>query len=54
MDKRHFTIVEKNGKEHWLYVSSTPSSSAKNNIFSIIFLIGINNNLHTILFIYNE
>ena len=29
MDKRHFTVVEKNGKEHGLYVSSTPSSSAK-------------------------
>jgi len=29
MDKRHFTVVEKNGKEHGLYVSSTPSSAAK-------------------------
>ena len=29
MDKRHFTIIEKNGKEHGLYVSSTPSSAAK-------------------------
>ena len=29
MDKRHFTIVEKNGKEHGLYISSTPSSAAK-------------------------
>jgi len=29
MNKRHFTVVEKNGKEHGLYVSSTPSSAAK-------------------------
>jgi hypothetical protein len=29
MDKRHFTVVEKGGKEHGLYVSSTPSSAAK-------------------------
>lgn len=29
MDKRHFTVVEKSGKEHGLYVSSTPSSAAK-------------------------
>ena len=29
MDKRHFKVVEKNGKEHGLYVSSTPSSAAK-------------------------
>jgi len=29
MDKRHFTIVEKGGKEHGLYISSTPSSAAK-------------------------
>ena len=29
MDKRHFTVVEKNGKEHGLYVSSSPSSAAK-------------------------
>ena len=29
MDKRHFTVVEKNGKEHGLYISSTPSSAAK-------------------------
>ena len=29
MDKRHFTVVEKNCKEHGLYVSSTPSSAAK-------------------------
>jgi hypothetical protein len=29
MDKRHFTVFEKGGKEHGLYVSSTPSSAAK-------------------------
>jgi hypothetical protein len=29
MDKRHFKVVEKNGKEHGLYVSLTPSSAAK-------------------------
>jgi hypothetical protein len=29
MDKRHFTVVEKSGKEHGLYISSTPSSAAK-------------------------
>jgi hypothetical protein len=29
MDKRHFTVVEKGGKEHGLYISSTPSSAAK-------------------------
>ena len=29
MDKRHFTVVEKNGKEHGLYVSSSPYSAAK-------------------------
>lgn len=29
MNKRHFTVVEKNGKEHGLYISSTPSSAAK-------------------------
>ena len=29
MDKRHFTVVEKGGKEHGLYVSLTPSSAAK-------------------------
>jgi hypothetical protein len=29
MDKCHFTVVEKNGKEHGIYVSSTPSSAAK-------------------------
>lgn len=29
IDKRHFTVVEKNGKEHGLYISSTPSSAAK-------------------------
>ena len=29
MDKRHFTVVEKGGKEHGRYVSSTPSSAAK-------------------------
>ena len=29
MDKRHFTVVEKDSKEHGLYVSSTPSSAAK-------------------------
>jgi len=29
MDKRHFTVVEHGGKEHGLYVSSTPSSAAK-------------------------
>ena len=28
MNKRHFTVVEKGGKEHGLYVSSTPSSAA--------------------------
>ena len=27
--KRHFTVVEKGGKEHGLYISSTPSSAAK-------------------------
>ena len=31
MDKRHFTVVEKSGKERGLYVSLTPSSAAKNN-----------------------
>ena len=29
MDKYHFTVVEKGGKEHGLYISSTPSSAAK-------------------------
>ena len=29
MDRRHFTVVEKGGKEHGLYISSTPSSAAK-------------------------
>ena len=29
MDKRHFTVFEKNGKEHGLYISSTPSLAAK-------------------------
>ncbi len=29
MDKRHFTVVEKGGKEHGLYISSNPSSAAK-------------------------
>jgi hypothetical protein len=29
MDKRHFKVVEKNGKEHGLYISSNPSSAAK-------------------------
>ena len=29
MNKSHFTVVEKDGKEHGLYVSSTPSYAAK-------------------------
>jgi hypothetical protein len=29
MNKLHFPVVEKGGKEHGLYISSTPSSAAK-------------------------
>jgi hypothetical protein len=38
MDKRHFTVVEKNGKEHGLYVSSTPSSAAKKQLVNFVLL----------------
>ena len=32
MDKRHFKVIEKSGKEHGLYISSIPSSAAKKRL----------------------
>ena len=47
MDKRHFTVVEKGGKEHGLYIFLTPS------LVSFFFLIVvINNILHAIIHLY--
>ena len=39
MDKRHFTVVEKNGKEHEIYVFSIPSSAAKKQLANFALLI---------------